>query len=232
VAEPPWPPLPPRRATWLGRRPAAKRTEAEAHQLLQLHAQAAEVAEALALAQDCAALVRQWQPAPREPWLQRATASAGDAVRRFATGLSEDDEAVKAGVTRPWSAGPVAGHSTRLQMRKRQMLGRARLALLSRRFLRAPRARRARVPGPQERSDVHAPAVAAAARCQPEAVGVGGHARQAHGGASQQLVAVRHVQGRQGGGGMPAWEALTVEPCVSPQYRSTRDTRPLQTSPK
>jgi len=161
VAEPPCHPLTPRRATWLVLRHAAKRTEAETQQLLQLHAQAAEVAEAIDLAQDFATLVRQRQPAPLDPWLQRATASAVDAVRRFATGLSEDYEAVKAGVTLPWSSGPVEGHINRLKMLKRQMFGRARLDLLSRRFLLAPRDRRARVPSPQERSDARAQAVAA-----------------------------------------------------------------------
>jgi len=161
VAEPPGQPLTPRRATWLVLRRAAKRTEAEAQQLLQLHAQAAEVAEAIDLAQDFATLVRQRQPAQLDSWLQRATASAVDAVRRFATGLSEDDEAVKAGVTLPWSSGPVEGHINRLKMLKRQMFGRARLDLLSRRFLLAPRDRRARVPAPQERLDAHAQAAAA-----------------------------------------------------------------------
>jgi transposase len=161
VAEPPCQPLTPRRATWLVLRRAAKRTEAEAQQLLQLHAQGTEVAEAIDLAQDFATLLRQRQPAQLDPWLQRATASAVDAVRRFATGLSEDDEAVKAGVTLPWSSGPVEGHINRLKMLKRQMFGRARLDLLRRRFLLAPRARRARVPYLQERSDVHAQAVAA-----------------------------------------------------------------------
>jgi transposase len=161
VAEPLWQPLTPRRATWLVLRRAAKRTEAETQQLLQLHAQAAEVAEAIDLAQDCAALVRQRQPAQLDLWLQRATASAVDAVRRFATGLYEDYEAVKAGVTLPWSSGPVEGHINRLKMLKRQMFGRARLDLLSRRFLLAPRDRQARVPYPQERSDAHAQAVAA-----------------------------------------------------------------------
>jgi transposase len=82
-------------------------------------------------------------------------------VRRFVTGLYEDYEAVKAGVTLPWSSGPVEGHINRLKMLKRQMFGRARLDLLRRRFLLAPRDRRARVPDPQERSDAHAQAVAA-----------------------------------------------------------------------
>ena len=69
------------------------------------------------------------------PIPQRATTSAVDAMRRFATGLYEDYEAVKAGVTLPWNSGPVEGHINRLKMLKRQMFGRARLDLLARRFL-------------------------------------------------------------------------------------------------
>ena len=94
-------------------------------------------------------------------WLHRAATSTLEVLQRFATGLYEDYEAVKAGVTLPWSSGPVEGHINRLKMLKRQMFGRARLDLLSRRFLLAPRARRVRVPSPQERPDTHAQAVAA-----------------------------------------------------------------------
>jgi transposase len=139
VAEPVAPPLTPRRATWLVLRRAEHRTAAEAQQLAQLHAQSAEVAEAMDLAQDFTALVRQRQPERLDPWLTRATASTLEAFQRFARGLQEDYQAVKAGVTLPWSTSPVEGHINRLKMLKRQMFGRARLDLLSRRFLRAPR---------------------------------------------------------------------------------------------
>jgi transposase len=90
VAEPPGQPLTPRRATWLVLRHETKRTAAEAQQLTQLHAQSAEVAEAIDLAQDFAPLVRQRQPTQLDAWLQRATTSAVEAIRRFATGLYED----------------------------------------------------------------------------------------------------------------------------------------------
>lgn len=139
VAEPSCQPLTPRRATWLVLRREAKRTAAEVQQLTQLHAQSAEVAEAIDLAQDFATLVRQRQPTQLDPWLQRATSSMLEALRRFATGLSEDYEAVTAGVTLPWSTSPVEGHINRLKVLKRQMCGRARLDLLSRRFVLAPR---------------------------------------------------------------------------------------------
>src|SRR5712671_2401753 len=94
VAEPTSQPLTPRRATWLVLRREAQRTEAETQQLTQLRTQSTAVAEAMDLAQDFAALVRQRQPAQLDPWLTRATASTLDALRRFATGLLEDYAAV------------------------------------------------------------------------------------------------------------------------------------------
>ena len=115
VAEPACQPLTPRRATWLVLRREAKRTPAETQQLTQLHAQSAEVAEAIDLAQDFVTLVRQRQPTQLDLWLTRATTSTIEALRRFATGLYEDYEAVKAGVTLPWSSGPVEGHINRLK---------------------------------------------------------------------------------------------------------------------
>jgi hypothetical protein len=152
--------LTPRRATWLVLGRAAKRTEPEAQQLTQLHTQDPEVAEAIDLAQDFMQMVRQRQPAALDGWLQRAATGPLEALHRFAHGLYEDYAAVKAGVTLPWSNGPVEGHINRLKMLKRQMYGRAHLDLLNCRFLLAPRCERTRV--------AHAEA-AAAARAPPTA---------------------------------------------------------------
>lgn len=151
----------PRRATWLVLRRAAQRTADDAQQLAQIRAQSAALTEAIDLAQDFAQLVRQRQPAQLDPWLQRAASSTLDAVRRFATGLYDDYQAVKAGVTLPWSSGPVEGHINRLKMLKRQMFGRAHLDLLGHRFLRAPREREAQVVGPRAPVQVQAAALAA-----------------------------------------------------------------------
>jgi transposase len=159
VAEPACQPLTPRRATWLVLRRTEKYTAEEAQQLAQLHAQSPEVAEAIDLAQEFATLVRQRQPECLDPWLQRATTSALEALQRFANGLREDYAAVKAGVTLPWSTSPVEGHINRLKMLKRQMFGRARLDLLSRRFLRAPRGDQA--PGLGQQPPTQAAAAAA-----------------------------------------------------------------------
>src|ERR671937_1965253 len=84
------------------------------------------------------------------PMLRRAASRTLDAVRRFATGLYDDYQAVKAGVTLPWSSGPVEGHINRLKLLKRQMFGRAHLDLLGHRFLRAPRERQAHPVGARE----------------------------------------------------------------------------------
>jgi transposase len=159
VAEPTSPPLTPRRATWLVLRRETQRTEAETQQLDQLQAQQPEVGEAITLAQDFAQLVRQRQPDALDPWLQRATTSTQEALRRFAPGLQDDYAAVKAGVTLPWSNGPVEGHINRLKMLKRQMFGRARLDLLSRRFVLTPRPQPTQAARPREPTQTPAVAV-------------------------------------------------------------------------
>jgi transposase len=81
--------------------------------------------------------VRERQPDRFDRWLARATARAVAPIRRVATGRRADDEAVKAGLRRPWSHGPVEGQITRLNMRKRSMCGRAKIDLFRRRFWRA-----------------------------------------------------------------------------------------------
>ena len=127
--------LTPRRATWLVLRSSERLTTQDHHQLAQLTAQSPELAKAVALAHDVAALVRQRQPAQLEPWLTRAAQSTLPPFRRFARGLRADLAAVQAAVTLPWSQGPIEGQINRLKMLKRQMFGRARLDRLARRFL-------------------------------------------------------------------------------------------------
>jgi transposase len=140
----PWPPgmeaprrpLTPRRATGLVLRPRRRATAQHHQRLAQLPTPVPDLAEAGALAQDVAALARQRQPTPRDPGLVRAAQSALPPSRRFARGRRADLAAAQAAVTRPWTQGPIAGHIKRLKRLKRQMYGRARLALLARRVLR------------------------------------------------------------------------------------------------
>jgi transposase len=106
VTAPPHRALTPRRATWLVLRRPELRTPAEQERLMQLTAQEAPLADAIALAQDVAQLVGQRQPEHLDPWLARAAESPLVPLQRFAKGLRDDYDAVKAGVTLPWSHGP------------------------------------------------------------------------------------------------------------------------------
>jgi transposase len=161
VAEPHQRLLTARQAAWLVVRHEEQRTQDDTQQLDELRAQHADVAEAIDLAQDFVHLVRQRQPQQLEPWLARAAKSVVGAWQRFAKGLRDDYDAIKAGVGLPWSNGPVEGQITRLKLLKRQMFGRASVPLLERRFVLAP----GRAPGqgqhPLERSEVQARPAAA-----------------------------------------------------------------------
>ena len=130
-------PLTTRRATRLVLKRPEHRPNAGLQLLAHLASQHGDLAEAIGRAQDFGAIVRQRQTDRFDEWLARAVASGVAPLRRFAMGLRADYEAVKAGLRLPWSNGPVEGHINRLKMLKRSMFGRAKLDLLSRRFLRA-----------------------------------------------------------------------------------------------
>ena len=131
-------PLTPRGATWLVMRREENLDDEESQQLAQLHEQEGEIAAAIALTTDFSDLVRQRQPEGLDSWLERAATSCITAFERLARGLRDDYEAVKAGLTLPWSTGPVEGQINRLKMLKRQMYSRANIDLLRQRVLLPP----------------------------------------------------------------------------------------------
>jgi transposase len=100
-----------------------------------LRGQHAELAEAIELTQVFVDLVRQRRGEELKSWLERATLSCLGPFQRLADSLWEDYAAVKAGLTLPWSTGPVEGQINRLKMLKRQMFGRANIDLLRQRVL-------------------------------------------------------------------------------------------------
>jgi transposase len=153
--------LTPRQATWLVLRQPAHLTVEDQALLDRLPQAHPAFAQAMALAQGFAQLLRARQPERLDAWLQQAATSSLAAFRRLAQSFQRDSAAVKAGVTLPWSTSPVEGHINRLKMLKRQMFGRARLDLLSRRFLHAPRDGQALAPG--QRAPLRALAEAKAA---------------------------------------------------------------------
>ena len=123
----------PRQAAFLVLRREEKLREKD-HQLLA-HLQQAhpEFAEALSLGQGYLRLVRERRACELDAWLELAASSTLVAFRRFAKSLRRDCEAVRAALVQPWSTGPVEGHINRLKLIKRQMYGRAKLDLLSKR---------------------------------------------------------------------------------------------------
>jgi transposase len=138
AARPPAPPLPsPKQLSfdWVRRREDRK-AEAQAR-LDAIRDRGAELAAALDLADEFAALVRQQSPGTLADWLTRAEASPCPEVRRFAEGIRRDEAAVDAAVTGTWSNGPVEGQVNRLKTIKRQMYGRAGFKLLRARVIHA-----------------------------------------------------------------------------------------------
>jgi transposase len=107
-----------------------ERTEAQRAQVARLREIGPEVGEAVGLVEGFAALVRQRGGAKLTDWQEKARAGASVELRRFAEGLARDQAAVQAALEEPWSNGPVEGHINRLKTIKRQMYGRAGLALL------------------------------------------------------------------------------------------------------
>jgi transposase len=134
VIDSPRPPLTAKRAAFLVLR-RSETLQADEVQMLQRLSQQAELASAILLSQEFAQIVRQRQFEQFDAWLEVTEQSEFPPFIRFARGLRDDYNAVKAGVTLATSNGPVEGQINRLKMLKRQMYGRAGIELLERRFL-------------------------------------------------------------------------------------------------
>jgi transposase len=71
-------------------------------------------------------------------WIHQVQADELPGLRAFANSIQRDIAAVTAGLSLPYSSGPVEGHVNRIKMIKRQMYGRANFDLLRRRILAPP----------------------------------------------------------------------------------------------
>jgi transposase len=130
--------LTPRQATWLVFRHPEKSTDSDAALLNRLSQLASAVAKTIALGQAFAQMLRSRGVERLEEWLTQAAQSTLRPFERLAKSFRRDIAAIKAGLTLPWSTGPVEGHINRLKLVKRQMFGRAKLDLLASRFLVLP----------------------------------------------------------------------------------------------
>jgi len=96
------------------------------------------LAQACTLAQYFQHLVIEGRSQEFEGWLQKCKASEIPEFINLAKGMRKDFAAVEAAISSSWSNGQTEGHVNRLKLLKRQMYGRAKLDLLSLRFLHPP----------------------------------------------------------------------------------------------
>ncbi len=137
IVKPSRKPLTPYSVTWLilGSSDSGVSESEREELVVSLKAQSPSLREGIELAENFISLIRQRQQEELDTWLTVAYNSILSPFHRFAKSLLEDYNAVKAALTTPWSNGPVEGQINRLKMLKRQMYGRAKLDLLTRRFL-------------------------------------------------------------------------------------------------
>jgi len=70
-----------------------------------------------------------------DTWRKRVHACTVREFLTFARSVERDKPAILAGLTLPYSTGPVEGHINRLKLIKREAYGRAGLSYLQHRFL-------------------------------------------------------------------------------------------------
>ena len=80
-------------------------------------------------------MVRERTGEQLDAWLAFAEASHLEVFESFITAVQQDKDAVLAGLTLPWSNGPLEGNVNRLKLIKRSMYGRTEIDLLKHRVL-------------------------------------------------------------------------------------------------
>jgi transposase len=134
--KPPAPPAPRQVACWIMTRPAALDPR-DAAALAAILARSPELAALTALIRQFAdILTRRLGQTRLDSWLAAAEADpAQTELRSFANGIRRDYQAVRNGLTLPWSSGKVEGTVCKIKLIKRQAYGRASFPLLRQRVL-------------------------------------------------------------------------------------------------
>jgi len=123
-------------ATWLFFRREADLKEAEKAELYALLSASPKAKMAYHLVEAFLQMVRERTGEQQlEAWLKEVEESRLEAFASFATNIQQDKDAILAGLTLPWSTGPLEGHINRLKLIKRQGYGRAKFDLLRLRVL-------------------------------------------------------------------------------------------------
>ncbi|HEX2909930.1 MAG TPA: ISL3 family transposase [Chloroflexia bacterium] len=121
---------------WLSLKPE-RLNEKQRQALALICQQVAELGESYRLTQTFISMMGERQAAGLTQWISTAQCCGVDELESLARGLAQDEAAVRAGISLPWSQGPVEGTINRLKLLKRAMYGRASFKLLRQRFLAA-----------------------------------------------------------------------------------------------
>jgi transposase len=105
--------LSPSQATWLFFRLEADRKPEEQETLRQLRQASPQIEALYQLVEDFLRMVRQRTADQLDEWLNKVKESHLQAFRPFVTGVRKAKEAVRAGLTLPWSTGPLEGQINR-----------------------------------------------------------------------------------------------------------------------
>jgi len=124
-----------RRLVWLLLQDPALLTLSERTALAQMHEQSLAIATAYALIQEFVQMVRLQTPSAFAPWLDAVAQSDISILHTFADGLKQDEAAIVAALTLPWSNGPVEGFVNKIKTIKRHMYGRGSFSMLRQRVL-------------------------------------------------------------------------------------------------
>lgn len=122
-------------ATWLFFRTESDLNEKEQQNLADLRQAHPSIEKAYHLVSAFLQMLRERTGHHLEQWLIEAQESGLSEFEPFITGVQKDKDAVLAGLTLPWSNGPLEGHVNRLKLIKRSMYGRAEFDLLTSRVL-------------------------------------------------------------------------------------------------
>lgn len=113
-------------------------THEEKSALERLLESSQEVKQVHRLLQAFLQMVRERQPKRLNDWMKEACESGIKELKSFVAGIERDYDAVRAGLTFPWSQGPVEGTVNKIKTHKRLMYGRASFILLRQKLLHLP----------------------------------------------------------------------------------------------
>lgn len=128
----------PRELRWLLSKREEELTPEEKDDLTRLLESSQEVKLVHKLLQDFLQMLRERRPERLNGWMKEARASGIKELNSFVGGIERDYDAVRAGLTFPWSQGPVEGTVNKIKTHKRLMYGRAGFSLLRQKLLHLP----------------------------------------------------------------------------------------------